>query len=180
MADIDYREGHELRPGASYPPSRGEYSVESTLLKGWPRPKEGKGGAVFRADIFTGREVGTLQLQRGEDLRHSGDQAASESPDPAQAAGDLEEYEALEKEALVAAWRIKRMVDPRDPLLIWDHKAKTMRPCSYRDIAILMRSTKERANAVAESCRMTSPATPRPRPGISGQGSRDRPCRSLR
>jgi ATP-dependent helicase/nuclease subunit A len=50
----------------------------------------------------------------------------------------------------VAAFRIRKMVDPKDPLLVWDHKSKTRRPCSYRDIAILMRSTKDRANAVAE------------------------------
>jgi ATP-dependent helicase/nuclease subunit A len=150
VADIDYREGHELRPGASYPPSRGEYSVELHLVERLAATsKEGKGGASSgrTSSPGGGRDPAASE---GGGPEHSGDQAPSESPDPAQAAGDLEEYEALEKEALVAAWRIKSMVDPRDPLLIWDHKAKTMRPCSYRDIAILMRSTKERANAVAE------------------------------
>ncbi|HHX28414.1 MAG: helicase-exonuclease AddAB subunit AddA [Bacillota bacterium] len=129
VADIDYAQGHELRPGASYPPAAGEYTTELHLVE---------------------RLAGTMP-----EASDCGDSEGRDPspPDPSLAASDLEEYEALEKEALVAAARIRKMVDLRDPLWIWDQKTKTRRPCSYRDIAILMRSTKERANAVAEVLR---------------------------
>ncbi len=62
----------------------------------------------------------------------------------------LEDYEAIEKEALIVAHRIKQMVTGDDPLFVWDGKAGTQRRCTYRDIAVLMRATKDRATAVLE------------------------------
>lgn len=153
VADIDYAGGHELSPGATYPPHRGEYAVELHLVERLPATSpEGKGasyGETPSPGQAAGRE-GRDPVASVNGEPNSEDPASSESTGVQAASGDLEEYEALEKEALVAASRIKRMVDPRDPLLIWDPKTKTQRPCSYRDIAILMRSTKDRANAVAE------------------------------
>lgn len=153
VADIDYGEGHELRPGATYPPAAGEYVVELHLVERLAaNPAEGKGGASSGQASSSGEGPGTSPSGDGQPAYPDDGVSPepSESPDASLAADDLEEYEALEKEALVAAARIKEMVDPHDPLLIWDHKTKTRRPCSYRDIAILMRSTKDRANAVAE------------------------------
>lgn len=130
LAGIDYRDGHELLPGATYPPSGGEHSVELHLVE---------------------RLAQSAQEENSDEDTYDGGQGEAGLPgSPAGSSGDMEEYEALEKEALVAARRIKEMVDPRNPLMVWDPKTKTSRPCSYRDIAILMRSTKDRANAVAE------------------------------
>ena len=114
-----------------------EYSDGHELRKGASYPEPG--GDDFRAE---------LHLVEREDLapQDTGEEG-QESSGPAES---LEEFEALEKEALVVAARIKSLVDPAAPLMLWDARTKAQRPCSFRDIAILMRSTKDRANAVLE------------------------------
>ncbi len=65
----------------------------------------------------------------------------------------IEDYEVLEREALVVAHKILEIMDPADPLRLWDGLRKGYRPCTYKDVAILLRSTKDRANAVMEILR---------------------------
>lgn len=55
--------------------------------------------------------------------------------------------QADEREALVAARRIQQLVAEGS---VWDAKTKTMRPPTYDDIAILMRSPRHRANTFVE------------------------------
>ncbi len=123
LADIDYDEGHRLRLGAGYP--------------------------VCEDDTFVA-ELHLLERQAPD-----GGSAAQEGLEetevaPSDGSSALEDYEAVEKEALVVASRIAEMVNPRHPLMLWDAGKNTYRPCSYKDIAILMRSTRDRANAVLE------------------------------
>lgn len=133
VADIDYNDGHELRAGASYPEGNGEFATEVHLVERISAPPAGPGSA----ESLSG-EVDAAAV----DADTAGDAEAQ--------ADEVEEYEALEKEALVVASRIQELVGGQRPLMVWDPKAKRSRPCSYRDIAILMRSTKGRANAVLE------------------------------
>lgn len=65
----------------------------------------------------------------------------------------IEDYEALECEALVVADKIREIMDPAAPLRLWDGRRGGFRPCTYKDVAILLRSTKDRANAVMEILR---------------------------
>lgn len=104
-AEIDYDEGHLLKPSANYPDGRG-FGPELHLIE------------------------------------RDGDPS-----DP------VDEYEALEREALVVASRIKEMVNPGDPLLIWDRGGRIFRPCTYKDVSILLRATKQRADVVLEILR---------------------------
>ncbi|KKM08756.1 hypothetical protein SY88_21820 [Clostridiales bacterium PH28_bin88] len=62
---------------------------------------------------------------------------------------NLEDLEALELEAMVIARRIREMVLGRE-FQVWDKGAGCYRPVSYRDIVILMRSTRVRANTLLE------------------------------
>lgn len=113
-----------------------EYGEDHELRKGATYPEVGD---AYTAEIHLVERLSVLDPSEAD----SGEAGAGD--------GDkVEEFEALEKEALVVADRINRMVDPANPLMLWDSKAKSAKPCSYRDIAILMRSTKDRANAVLE------------------------------
>lgn len=49
-------------------------------------------------------------------------------------------YSKKELEARAIAKRIKELTDPRNGMMVFDHKAKAHRPASYRDIVILLRS----------------------------------------
>ena len=80
--------------------------------------------------------------------------------------GDIDhaELEQLEREAWLIARRIHRMVNgdgetwdgqmqdegQNEPTLVWDKSLKGYRPIAYRDIVVLMRSVKGRANQVME------------------------------
>ncbi len=114
-----------------------EYGQDHELRQGASYPEQGSDR--FRAE---------LHLVEREDA--SQDSQTEEGQEAATPGERLEEFEALEKEALVVADRIKALVDPSDPLMLWDARSQTHRPCSFKDIAILMRSTKDRANAVLE------------------------------
>lgn len=138
VAEIDYSGGHELRAGAPYPKDPGgRFRAELHLVE--------------RVDLGQGDDGGAatpeVSAAAGDE---PADPATGEGPGEGGSVDKVEELEALEKEALVVANMINRMVDPRQPLTLWDAKAKSARPCSFRDIAVLMRSTKDRANAVLE------------------------------
>ena len=107
------------------------------------------GHALTRAasypEVDGDRYAAELHLIERED---PGEEAGGEGD--AESGDSVEEFEALEKETLVVAARIEELVDPADPFTLWDGRLNVQRPCSYRDVAILMRSTKDRANAVLE------------------------------
>jgi len=134
VAEIEYGEDHELRMGASYPQAGDDsYEAELHLVERVEPEPEAPGE--------TGETGETGEGGESQDAGQAGDAGAGDK---------VEEFEALEKEALVVASRINTLVDPKCPLMLWDPKTKISRPCSFRDIAILMRSTKDRANAVLE------------------------------
>jgi len=129
LADIDYDEGHRLRLGAGYPPCEDDTFVAELHLMEREMPERSASSQGVGSDAST-------------------DDAEDAPPD---SSSDLEDYEAVEKEAFVVASRIAEMVNPGRPLMLWDAGKQAYRPCTYKDIAILMRSTKERANAVLEA-----------------------------
>ena len=51
---------------------------------------------------------------------------------------------------MVVAWKIKQMVEGELGFRIWDGKTSQFRQCMFRDIAVFMRSTKDRANVVLD------------------------------
>ncbi len=150
LADIDYDEGHRLRLGAGYPACEDDtFVAELHLLEREvpDRAASSKGGE--QASVGPGgTEQGGTEQSRPEQSEDSAQETDTSFSDSSSA---LEDYEAVEKEAFVVASRIAEMVNPGNPLMLWDAGKKALRPCSYKDIAILMRSTKERANAVLEA-----------------------------
>lgn len=82
-------------------------------------------------------------------IERTGDEAEL-SP---QEADDWESIEELEKEAMVMARRIKQLVagdEEHDPVKVWDKDLEAYRPISYRDIVVLLRSTRYRVNKIVE------------------------------
>ncbi|MEW6523698.1 MAG: helicase-exonuclease AddAB subunit AddA [Bacillota bacterium] len=61
-----------------------------------------------------------------------------------------EDLTALEREAHLAAGLVKAMVGGSTPFRFYDLHLKETRAASYRDVVILMRATRERANVVTE------------------------------
>ncbi len=74
-----------------------------------------------------------------------------------QTAGDdsaWAEFSALEREASVLGQRIRALVEgdgERGPLRIWDDDAELYREARYRDVAVLMRATRNRAHVVQQT-----------------------------
>jgi len=98
------------------------------------------GGSTGEAGTDTGETEG---LETGEE-----GQGEEGEPTP-------EEAEALELEGRLIASRIMRMVKgtlerPGPEFQVWDRRSKAYRPVSYRDIVVLMRSTRHRANVLLE------------------------------
>ena len=64
------------------------------------------------------------------------------------------EYSATEREASVLGQRIRSLVEgdgERGPLRIWDDDAEVYRDARYRDVAVLMRATRNRAHIVQQT-----------------------------
>ncbi|HOB30581.1 MAG TPA: helicase-exonuclease AddAB subunit AddA [Bacillota bacterium] len=120
VAEIDYTAENRLNLGAWYP----EISEPDLLI----------------AEIL----LVEREEQAKETLLQGGNEGLEEGDE------SLEEYEALEKEALVIASKIKELVDPTDPFQVWDPEQGCFRDCTYKDIAILMRSTRDRANVMID------------------------------
>lgn len=64
--------------------------------------------------------------------------------------GEEEDLPALEREAHLAAGLIQEMVAGSTPFRFYDVQHQAVRDLTYRDVVILMRATRERANVVTE------------------------------
>lgn len=130
VGEMAYDRAAELVYGASYPASPGGedgHQVELHLVERKVEAEE--------PDVGSGGDEG------GE---------LGSSVDPGQA---LEELEAVEREALVVAQRIRSMVGGgldshpgKDAEFhVWDREEKCYRPVEYRDIVVLMRALRHQA-----------------------------------
>lgn len=145
VGEIDYDTDAELVHGASYPlPDTGLFQGDSDNP-----PVE-----VYLIDRDTQEDGG----RPDEDM---GLQDVSADVGPMQAATEIEDGEsiedldALEVEARHIARRISRMVRgtserPGPEFQVWDKDSKAYRPVSYRDIVVLMRTVRGRANVLLE------------------------------
>lgn len=137
VAEIDYTNDSRLNLGAHYPDASENCSLTAEILlverKNQDRPLN-----AHRKQQIEGREAQST----GD--RVVLDMAAGEGD------GAVEEYESLEKEALVMASKIQELVNPSSPFVVWDSDLSRYRNCTYKDIAILMRATKDRANVVID------------------------------
>mgnify|MGYP000566115735 CR=1 FL=1 len=76
---------------------------------------------------------------------------AEEEPDGEQTATDeLSDWERLENEAVVAAHLIRQWVSQQ---VVWDTQQERFRPAEFRDVAILMRTVRGRAETVVQTLR---------------------------
>ncbi|MGE5587052.1 MAG: UvrD-helicase domain-containing protein [Clostridia bacterium] len=139
----------ERKAGGAHGESAGETSGGPGIPVGSrpqePRSGSGDGGgegsaSAESAETDTG-ETEEFEMEREE-------QGGESEPTP-------EEAEALELEGRLIASRITRMVRgapgaPGPEFRVWDRSAKAYRPVSYRDIVVLMRSTRHRANVLLE------------------------------
>ena len=141
-----------------------DYDVDAELVAGahYPSPDTG----LFRGDCDNPPvEVYLVDRHVAEEQKSSGDTpdlpGISDDSSPAQASGEaaeeenLEDLETLEIEARLMARRISEMVrgttmKPGPEFQVWDKDRKAYRPVSYRDIVVLMRATRGRANALLE------------------------------
>ncbi|MEW5866287.1 MAG: UvrD-helicase domain-containing protein [Bacillota bacterium] len=171
VGEVNYDPDAELVYGADYPPQRSvsgscerdvpaadEPAVEVHLIE--RKPGEMPAGArTVQSDAgASGLHGGNVE---GEEEGVPGELgAASEGNDDtsSDAAGGVptpEEIEGLEAEGRLIARRIRQMVcgtehRPGPEFLVWDGGRKASRPVSYRDIVVLMRATRERANVLLE------------------------------
>ncbi len=80
-------------------------------------------------------------------------QRETETESGVELADDFAGLDALEKEALVMAKKIKQLVagdEEGEPAVVWDGDAGSYRPVTYRDIVVLLRSTRHRVNRIAQ------------------------------
>ena len=171
VAGIVYDRPAELVYGADYPDESGAGSIPDA------GPGAGVGSDVRTAGAFP-VEVHIIERKPAivhEGVNEDGDDSAEEAGEGAGGMGGdegerpetateasggedeptPEEVEALELEGRFIADRILRMVTgtpekPGPEFLVWDRNAGAYRPVSYRDIVVLLRSTRQRANVFLE------------------------------
>ena len=148
VASIEYDPAAELVYGADYPPGppgcgADDAPVEIHIIERKPGvasvSHETPDGGSVPADDAAGE---------AEDDGAPGDGSGEGQPAP-------EEVEALELEGRLIAGRINEMVRgaparPGPEFHVYDRGRKAYRPVSYRDIVVLMRSTRERASVLLE------------------------------
>ncbi len=140
VAEIDYTKGHRLYLGASYPEESGQALTAGLLLVE---------RNSLSAEELPGQEPSSCSEGQETGSEAVGSNGAGDQ-DTLDQDSDSEEYEGLEKEALVVASKIQELVDPEKPFKIWDAKKSQFRNCTYKDIAVLMRATKNRANVMID------------------------------
>jgi ATP-dependent helicase/nuclease subunit A len=141
-----------------------DYDIDAELVAGarYPSPDTG----LFRGDSDNPPvEVYLIDRNATEGRESPGDTGdlpgTSGDGSPAPASGEaaegenLEDLEALEVEARLMACRISEMVrgtamKPGPEFQVWDKERKAYRPVSYRDIVVLMRATRGRANVLLD------------------------------
>ena len=162
VGELEYDAGAALVGQAAYPenPAAVTPAVEVYLLE---RKVEGD-AATSTADgglpsptleagySFTGATAGGIMIETSSAGMGDGD------ANPGAAAGtlDVEDLTALEREALLVAGRIHRIVQgtperPGPEFQVWDTEKKVYRDVTYRDIVILLRATKDRAPVFLEA-----------------------------
>ncbi|MGE5592832.1 MAG: UvrD-helicase domain-containing protein [Betaproteobacteria bacterium] len=161
VAGIVYDRPAELAYGADYPDESGAgsgaaagtgarvagaFPVEVHIIERKP--------AIAHEGVNEGEdsaEEGAAEIDREEvEEPEAGTESRGREDEPTP-----EEVEALELEGRLIADRISRMVTgtpekPGPEFLVWDRKAGAYRPVSYRDIVVLLRSTRQRANVFLE------------------------------
>ncbi len=141
-----------------------DYDIDAELVAGahYPSPDMG----LFRGDCDNPPvEVYLVDRSATEERESSGDTPAlpsmphdgSRAPGSGEASEEEnpEDLETLEIEARLMARRISEMVrgttmKPGPEFQVWDKERKAYRPVSYRDIVVLMRATRGRANVLLE------------------------------
>ena len=162
IAGIAYDEKAELRYSAQYPELAAD--PEAAAAAEIPAGTAGPPGCIeiYILDSLAGKKEGEEVLEGGGDGPGAGEEQLDEGIGRF-TAEDPDELEQLEREAWLIARRIRAMrpgdweeakAEPggqdRGPVLVWDKTLKTYRPVQYRDIVVLMRSVKSRANQVLE------------------------------
>ncbi|NLK09061.1 MAG: UvrD-helicase domain-containing protein, partial [Firmicutes bacterium] len=162
VAGIQYDSDAELKLGAEYPilPKQSRMPREAGAPVAAAALEEESHSQAFGQ---TRLEFYVLDSKYKHKQQHN--QAAGGSERDADAntaegeisvdAADTEhdELERLEREASLIAGRIHRFMDRTSGHLVWDKSQKTYRPPAYKDIVVLLRSVKNRANQVLEILR---------------------------
>lgn len=154
-----------------------DYDADAELVAGYDYPAHDTG--LFRGDIdnppvevylvdrgaaWDGQVSGDVEDLPGRPGDGSPGGAADkdtdrgwkdEDPEDLKDPEDPEDLETLEVEGRLIARRIAEMVrgtttNPGPEFQVWDKERKAYRPVSYRDIVVLMRATKARANVLME------------------------------
>lgn len=119
------------------------YDREAELVcrAAYPEPPEG-------LRIPAGSPIEVHLIERNA-LSEENEEEGEENTIPVEPDEDLT---ALEKEARLIAFRIRQMVgkEGEPEFAVWDKEIKSYRPVSYRDMAILLRSPRIRANTFLE------------------------------
>ncbi len=161
IAGMDYDEEAELKHGAFYPEPGAEMGELAEVAAAGEIPTDTL--PLEGTQQQTRLEVYLLESKA--DAGPAGDQGESygaEQIDGVPGVPDAEpdELERLEREAWLIACRIRQLVGgsqdggaeqvSRGSSVVWDKSLKMYRPIEHRDIVVLLRSVKNRANQVME------------------------------
>lgn len=164
LAGISYDTRAELRYGGNYP----ELDLEVVEVAAAGEVPCGSADGEQRRLEFYLLDADAGKQSHGESASDADEDSLGGSDDSDAMEGlfgdGIEELEQLEREAWLIAGRIRQLVggSPEElrevqadgvtgiPNVVWDKSLNSYRPVQYRDIVVLMRSVKNRANQVME------------------------------
>lgn len=161
--ELAYDAAAELVCGAPYGPGGTEAPIEVHLLERDPALLEEARGAAAPDDAAaleaaaaadTAGAAGTrgaTAVSSASELGATETQGASQplAPEDAGETDESEDLTALEREAVLAARRIRALVLGGEAQ-VWDNSLGTYRPARWGDVAVLLRATRHKANAVLD------------------------------
>ncbi|HHV62362.1 MAG TPA: UvrD-helicase domain-containing protein [Firmicutes bacterium] len=159
VGEVSYDRNAELVYSAHYPPVPESASTSApsppsaqAQAQAWPEPGSSQGEVeihIIERNQDSGQDPGCDHGDHEDDDEDDSDEVDGSRGGPWH--DSVEELQALELEARLAGACIHRIVGQGGHgSLVWDKRLKEYRPATFRDIAVLLRATRERANVFLE------------------------------
>ncbi len=159
VGELDYTDEEALNPGAAFPemPQRNGSPVAKGTQSQRPAQVQEEGSGVFfepdaRSPWAVEVDIIDLSGRKSSPDENGIPEAEEAEEDPGQPQEESEPLDAIQAEARIVAGRIRKLVGltPESAFKVYDKKLKDYRKAEYKDIVILLRTTRNWSGIFSE------------------------------